>query len=49
MLAESPENLVLLAVTVLLSVTTFTARRATAVHGATHLAGFVAWVTLLFA
>lgn len=40
LLAESPANLVLLATTLVLSVATFSGRRATAVHGAVHLVLF---------
>ncbi|MFJ4222937.1 calcium:proton antiporter [Microbacterium sp. NPDC089695] len=47
-LAESPANLLLLGVTLLLSVTTFSARRVTAMHGATHLVLFAAYVIVLF-
>ncbi|WP_315104477.1 calcium:proton antiporter [uncultured Microbacterium sp.] len=47
-LAESPANLLMLAVTLLLSVTTFAARRVTAMHGAAHLATFAVYVLILF-
>lgn len=47
-LAESPANLLMLGVTLLLSVTTFAAKRVTAMHGATHLAAFAAYVIILF-
>ncbi|RLZ04290.1 calcium:proton antiporter [Kocuria tytonicola] len=42
-LAPEPADLVLLAVSLLLSVVTFTAPRATAVHGVAHLALFAAY------
>lgn len=47
-LAESPANLLMLGVTLLLSVTTFAAKRVTAVHGAAHLAVFAVYVLVLF-
>lgn len=47
-LAESPANLLILAVTLLLSVTTFSAKRVTAMHGAAHLATFAVYVLILF-
>lgn len=47
-LAESPANLLMLGVTLLLSVTTFAAPRATAMHGAAHLVAFAAYVLILF-
>lgn len=47
-LAESPANLLMLGVTLLLSVSTFSARRVTAVHGATHLAVFAVYAIVLF-
>jgi Ca2+:H+ antiporter len=47
-LAESPANLLMLAVTLLLSVTTFAAKRVTAMHGAAHLAVFAVYVIVLF-
>jgi len=47
-LAESPANLLMLAVTLLLSVTTFAAKRVTAMHGAAHLATFAVYVLTLF-
>ncbi len=47
-LAESPANLVMLAITLLLSVTTFAAKRVTAVHGAIHLALFALYGITLF-
>ncbi|WP_314651552.1 calcium:proton antiporter [uncultured Microbacterium sp.] len=47
-LAESPVNLLLLGVTLLLSVTTFAAKRTTATHGAAHLVVFAAYVIALF-
>src|SRR5699024_12220703 len=48
-LAESPVNLLLLGVTVLLSVTTFAARRVTAIHGAAPLVVFAVYALALFA
>ncbi|WP_259614122.1 MULTISPECIES: calcium:proton antiporter [Microbacterium] len=47
-LAESPANLLMLAVTLLLSVTTFAAKRVTAMHGAAHLVTFGVYVLVLF-
>lgn len=47
-LAESPANLLLLAVTLLLSVTSFAAKRVTAVHGAAHLVVFAIFGITLF-
>ncbi|AVL95656.1 calcium:proton antiporter [Microbacterium sp. str. 'China'] len=47
-LAESPANLLMLAVTLLLSVTTFAAKRVTAMHGAAHLVTFAVYVLILF-
>ncbi|MCE0509538.1 calcium:proton antiporter [Microbacterium sp. KKR3/1] len=47
-LAESPANLLMLAVTLLLSVTTFAARRVTAMHGAAHLVTFAVYLVVLF-
>lgn len=47
-LAESPANLLMLGVTLLLSVTTFAAKRVTAMHGAAHLATFTVYVLVLF-
>lgn len=47
-LAESPASLLMLGATLLLSVTTFAAKRVTAMHGATHLALFVVYVIVLF-
>jgi len=47
-LAESPANLLMLGVTLLLSVTTFSAKRVTAMHGVTHLAAFAAYAIVLF-
>lgn len=46
-LAESPANLLMLGATLLLSVTTFSAKRVTATHGAVHLALFAAYVIVL--
>jgi Ca2+:H+ antiporter len=48
-LFESPTNLVLLAVTLLLSVATFTGRRVTALHGAAHLMVFLVFGLSIFA
>ena len=47
-LAESPANLLLLGVTLLLSVSTFSAKRVTAMHGATHLAVFAIYGLVVF-
>lgn len=47
-LSESPTNLVLLGVTLVLSVATFAGRRVTAAHGAVHLALFAVYVMALF-
>lgn len=47
-LAESPANLLLLGVTLLLSVTTFSAQRVTAMHGATHLVLFAVYGLVIF-
>ena len=47
-LAESPANLLMLGATLLLSVTTFSAKRVTATHGATHLVLFAAYLIVLF-
>lgn len=47
-LAESSTNLLLLGVTLLLSVATFTARQVTAVHGATHLVLFAVYGIVVF-
>ena len=47
-LAESPTNLLLLVVTLILSITTFTAKKVTAVHGATHLVLFAAYSLTIF-
>ncbi|MCV0336260.1 calcium:proton antiporter [Microbacterium sp.] len=47
-LAESPANLLMLGVTLLLSVTTFAAKRVTAMHGAAHLVTFAAYLVVLF-
>lgn len=48
-LAESPVNLLLLGVTILLSITAFSAKRVTAVHGAAHLVIFIIFGIALFA
>jgi len=47
-LAESPADLMLLGVTLLLSVTTFASKRVTAAHGAAHLALFAVYAVVLF-
>lgn len=47
-LAESSANLLMLGVTLLLSVTTFSAKRVTATHGAVHLVLFAAYAIVLF-
>lgn len=47
-LAESPANLLLLGVTLLLSVSTFAAKQVTAMHGATHLAVFAIYGLVVF-
>ncbi|MBT2495931.1 calcium:proton antiporter [Microbacterium sp. ISL-59] len=47
-LAESPANLLMLGVTLLLSVTTFAAKRVTAMHRAAHLVTFAVYVIVLF-
>ena len=47
-LAESPANLLMLGMTLLLSVTTFGAKRVTAMHGAAHLVIFAAYAIVLF-
>ncbi|GAA1932230.1 calcium:proton antiporter [Brevibacterium antiquum] len=47
-LAESPANLLLLGVTLLLSVTSFAAKRVTAIHGAAHLVVFAIFGITLF-
>ena len=48
-LAESPVNLLLLGVSLLLSLTTFSARRVTSLHGAAHLFVFVLYGISVFA
>lgn len=48
LLAETPANLLLLGVTLLLSVATFTSRRVTALHGAVHLATFAVYGIIVF-
>ncbi|MBD8042513.1 calcium:proton antiporter [Arthrobacter sp. Sa2BUA2] len=48
-LGESPANLLLLGVSLLLSVTTFAAKRTTAMHGAAHLAVFGVYALVVFA
>ncbi|WP_243076620.1 calcium:proton antiporter [Microbacterium sp. SS28] len=47
-LAETPADLMMLGVTLVLSVTTFTAKKVTAMHGATHLVAFAAYAIILF-
>lgn len=47
-LAESPANLLLLGVTLLLSVATFSAKKVTAMHGATHLVLFAVYGLVIF-
>ncbi|WP_026819775.1 calcium:proton antiporter [Arthrobacter castelli] len=47
-LAESPANLLLLGVTLLLSVTTFAAKNVTAMHGAAHLVVFAVYGITVF-
>lgn len=47
-LAESPANLLLLGVTLLLSVTTFGSKKLTMMHGATHLAVFALYGLVVF-
>ncbi len=48
-LAENPTNLVLLGVTLLLTLTTFSGKRVTALHGAAHLMVFVLYGMTVFA
>ncbi|MGC5616619.1 calcium:proton antiporter [Georgenia sp. Z1491] len=48
-LAESPANLLLVGVALALSVTTFSGRRVTAMHGAAHLVLFAVYVLAVFA
>lgn len=47
-LAETPAALLLLGATLLLSVTTFSAKQVTAMHGAAHLALFAVYAVVLF-
>ncbi|MGO1908628.1 MAG: calcium:proton antiporter [Brevibacterium linens] len=47
-LAESPANLLLLGVTILLSITSFAAKRVTAIHGAAHLVVFAVFGIAVF-
>lgn len=47
-LAETPADLLLLGVTLLLSIGTFAAKRVTAMHGAAHLALFAVYLIVLF-
>lgn len=49
LLAESPVNLLLLGLTLLLTMSTFSARRLNPLHGATHLLLFVLYVFSVFA
>lgn len=48
-LAESPTNLLMLGVTLLLTVTTFSAKKVTAMHGAAHLVVFAVYGITVFA
>ena len=48
-LAETPANLVFLVISMLLSISTFTAHRVTAVHGSAHLFVFVLYGLSVFA
>ncbi|UPO76503.1 calcium:proton antiporter [Arthrobacter sp. Helios] len=48
-LGESPANLLLLGVSLLLSITTFAAKKTTAMHGAAHLAVFGVYALVVFA
>nr|WP_033353101.1 calcium:proton antiporter [Nocardiopsis xinjiangensis] len=48
-LAETPTNLVLLGISLLLTLSTFTARRVTALHGAAHLLVFAVYGITVFA
>ncbi|MGD6740465.1 calcium:proton antiporter [Streptomyces sp. BH106] len=47
-LAESPANIALLGVTLLLTVTSFFSKKITAVHGAAHLMTFLLYVLIVF-
>lgn len=47
-LAESPENLLLLGMSLLLTKSTFTGKRITALHGGAHLATFVIYLLVVF-
>lgn len=47
-LAETPTNLLLLGATLMLSVTTFTAKKVTAMHGAAHLVLFAVYAIAVF-
>lgn len=47
-LAESPTNLLLLGLTLILSITTFSAKKVTATHGAAHLTLFAVYGITLF-
>lgn len=47
-LAESPANLLMLGVTLLLSVATLASKKVTAMHGAAHLVAFAAYAIALF-
>lgn len=48
-LAETPTNLLMLGVTLLLTVTTFSAKKVTAMHGAAHLVVFAVYGLTVFA
>ena len=48
-LAESPTNLMLLGISLLLSLTTFSAQRLTPIHGAAHLFVFALYALSVFA
>ncbi len=48
LLAQSPANLLLLAVSLLLTSVTFANKQTTAIHGAAHLAVFAVYVLVLF-
>ncbi|MGP3775685.1 calcium:proton antiporter [Streptomyces sp. SDT5-1] len=47
-LAETPANLVLLGVTLILTVTSFFGKKVTAVHGAAHLMAFLLYALVVF-
>lgn len=48
LLAESPANLVLLAITIVLSIATFFGGKVTALHGGAHLMVFVLYMLVVF-